>query len=181
MSIKHALLALLLDAPRSASQLQSRFADTTAGVWPLNIGQVAQTLGRLQRDGHIQLAGTTTGPSGRSTDTYQITASGREIIRQWFHTPVTQPVAERDELVAKVTLAQTRPELDMITLLDTQRASIMEDLRALNRRARNLPGTRTTDRLLVEKRIFDLEAQARWLDRVEALHAPTSESENDHE
>lgn len=181
MSIKHALLALLLDEPRSASQLQSRFTDTTAGVWPLNIGQVSQTLSRLQRDGHIELAGTTTGPSGRSTETYQITSTGRGIIREWFNTPVIQQVAERDELVTKVTLAQTRTDLDLIKLLDAQRAAIMEDLRTLNRRTRALPDTRTTDRLLVEKRIFELEAQARWLDRVEALRTPTPESENGHE
>lgn len=179
MSIKHALLALLLDEPRSASQLQSQFAETTAGVWPLNIGQVSQTLTRLHRDGHIEAAGTTTGPSGHSADTYRLTPTGTQLVTDWFSTPVVQPVAERDELVTKVALAQTRPDLDLIHLLDTQRASIMEDLRALNRRTRNLPDTRTTDRLLVEKRIFELEAQARWLDRVEALHTP--ESENGHE
>ncbi|NLZ57849.1 MAG: PadR family transcriptional regulator, partial [Corynebacterium sp.] len=96
-------------------------------------------------------------------------------------TPVVQAVTERDELVTKVTLAQTRADLDLIKLLDTQRASIMDDLRALNRRTRNLPNTRTTDRLLIEKRIFELEAQARWLDRVESLQNPTPESDNGHE
>lgn len=181
MSIKHALLALLLDEPRSASQLQARFADTTAGVWPLNIGQVSQTLSRLHRDGHIESAGTITGPTGHSAERYRLTDTGRTLVDDWFTTPVVQPVAERDELVTKVTLAQTRPELDLIHLLDTQRASIMEELRALNRRTRTLPDTRTTDRLLVEKRIFELEAQARWLDRVETLHSPIPESENGHE
>lgn len=181
MPIKHALLALLMDGPRSASQLQSQFADTTAGVWPLNIGQVSQTLGRLQRDAHIELAGTTTGPSGHSADTYQLTDTGTQLVTDWFNTPVVQAVTERDELVTKVTLAQTRADLDLIKLLDTQRASIMDDLRALNRRTRNLPNTRTTDRLLIEKRIFELEAQARWLDRVESLQNPTPESDNGHE
>lgn len=181
MSIKYALLALLLDEPRSASQLQSRFADATAGVWPLNIGQVSQTLGRLHRDGHIESAGVITGPSGHSAERYQLTSSGRALVDAWFTTPVAQPTADRDELVTKVTLAQTRTDLDLIHLLDTQRASIMEELRALNRRTRTLPDTRTTDRLLVEKRIFELEAQARWLDRVETLHAPIPESENSHE
>lgn len=179
MSIKHALLALLMDGPRSASQLQSQFAETTSGVWQLNIGQVSQTLSRLQRDTHIEQAGTTTGPSGHSADTYRLTDTGTQLVTAWFTTPVVQSTTERDELVTKVTLAQTRPELDLIHLLDTQRASIMEELRALNRRTRYLPDTRTTDRLLVEKRIFELEAQARWLDRIETLHTP--ESENGHE
>lgn len=179
MSIKHALLVLLLDEPRSASQLQSQFADTTSGVWPLNIGQVAQTLGRLQRDGHIASAGTVTGPSGHSADTYKLTPSGQQLINEWFTTPVIQPASERDELVTKVALAQSRKNLDLIRLLDTQREAIMSDLRALNRRTRNLPETRTTDRLLAERRIFELEAQARWLDRVESLQTP-EESEPDN-
>ena len=51
MSIKHSLLALLADGPRSASQLQQQFSDRTQAVWPLNIGQVTQTLARLERDG----------------------------------------------------------------------------------------------------------------------------------
>ncbi|WP_080795986.1 helix-turn-helix transcriptional regulator [Corynebacterium pacaense] len=177
MSIKHALLVLLLDGPGSASQLQSRFADSTSGVWPLNMGQVTQTLGRLQRDGHIELAGTVTGVTGHSAETYTLTESGHQVIENWFNSPVIQPLAERDELVAKVSLAVRRRDVNLIRLLDSQREAIMSDLRRLNRHARDLPDTRTTDRLLTERRILDLESQARWLDRVESLDTPEDSEE----
>lgn len=70
MSIKHALLVLMLDEPTSASQLQTKFEETM-GIWQLNIGQVTQTIQRLQRDGLAETAGTTVSSNGRTVDTFQ--------------------------------------------------------------------------------------------------------------
>lgn len=167
MSIKHALLVLMLDEPTSAGQLQTKFEETM-GIWQLNIGQVTQTLQRLQRDGLVTTAGTTISSNGRTVDTFQPTDLGREHITEWFESPVTVTLSERDELVTKIAIAESR-NMDLIPLLDTQRNTIMAELRTLNKSSRDLPETRNTQRLLVEKRIFELEAQARWLDRIEAL------------
>lgn len=168
MSIKHSLLTLLLDGPGSASQLQTQFEETT-GIWNLNIGQVTQTLQRLQRDGLIEAAGSATAPNGRTVDTYRLTGTGRTELERWFSAPLDISLSDRDDLVTKVTMARTRPELNIITLLDTQREKVMAELRTLNRASRDLPANPTTERLLLERRIFELEAQARWLDRVESL------------
>lgn len=167
MSIKHALLVLMLDEPTSASQLQTRFEETM-GIWQLNIGQVTQTLQRLQRDGLVETAGTTISSNGRTVDTFQPTDLGREEVTTWFESPVTVTLSERDELVTKIAIAESR-NMDLIPLLDTQRNTVMAELRTLNKSSREPPETRNTQRLLVEKRIFELEAQARWLDRIEAL------------
>lgn len=168
MSIKHSLLTLLLDGPHSASQLQTRFEDAT-DIWSLNIGQVTQTLHRLHRDELIEPAGTATAANGRTVDTYRITDAGRAELEQWFREPLSISLSERDDLVTKVTMARLRPEINIITLLDTQREKVMSKLRELNRASRDLPEAPTTERLLLERRIYDLEAQARWLDRVESL------------
>ena len=58
------------------------------------------------------------------------------------------------------------------------RRSTIRQLRELNRTSRSLDDTRTAERLQVERRIFDLEAEARWLDRVEALTNPTTPKES---
>ncbi len=50
MSIKHGLLALLERGPMYGYQLRTEFEESTGGTWPLNIGQVYTTLGRLERD-----------------------------------------------------------------------------------------------------------------------------------
>ncbi|ANE03501.1 PadR family transcriptional regulator [Corynebacterium crudilactis] len=167
MSIKHALLVLMLDEPSSASQLQTKFEETI-GIWQLNIGQVTQTIQRLQRDGLVETAGTAISSNGRTVDTFQLTPAGREEITTWFNSPVTITLSERDELVTKIAIAEARG-IDVIPLLDTQRNTVMAELRTLNKSSRDLPQNRNTQRLLVEKRIFELEAQARWLDRIEAL------------
>lgn len=173
MSIKLALLALLLDEPRSASQLHHAFAETTEGVWPLNMGQVTQTLARLQRDGLIASAGEVIHRTGHTTETFELTTEGRSTVAAWWDSPVLSPTTERDELVTKVALAALRPEINLIRLLDEQRSAVFTELRTLNHQVRHLPEARAAERLLHERRIFLFEAQIRWLDRVEALADPT--------
>lgn len=186
MPVKHALLALLLDEPRSASQLQHRFAATTFGVWPLNIGQVTQTLARLVRDDLVTSAGTTIGVKGHTSEVYTLTDAGKQAVTDWFGAAVLRPPNERDELVTKVALAATRDDIDLQALLDKQRRAALVRLRELTKQARDLDHTRRADRLLVERHIYDLEAEARWLDRVEALStvtlpdATTSEGDQTH-
>ena len=51
MSIRHSLLALLVEGDAYGNQLRTAFEERTGGTWPLNIGQVYQTLDRLVRDG----------------------------------------------------------------------------------------------------------------------------------
>ena len=162
MPIKHSLLALLADGPRPASQLQQQFSERTQDVWPLNIGQVTQTLARLERDGLVEVAGTITGANNRPADTYRLTDDGQELLDAWWHSPVHRPATERDELVIKVSLAAQNRAIDLIGLLDRQRRATLTRLRELNRASRTLDHTRTAERLQVERRIFDLESELRW-------------------
>ncbi|MDO5097314.1 MAG: helix-turn-helix transcriptional regulator [Corynebacterium sp.] len=180
MSIKFALLALLSNEPRTASGLQQEFLERTAGTQKLNIGQVSQTLSRLERDLLIQTAGSITGPNGHHADSYTLTEVGTQALQNWWNDPVTRALSDRDELVTKIILATTNPELNFLDILDTQRAAILGQLRTLNAHSRTLPHTRNAERLHIERRIFDLEAEARWLDRVESLAADTANPANSH-
>ena len=49
MSVRHSLLAILAEHPTHGYGLKSSFEKSTAGTWPLNVGQVYTTLGRLER------------------------------------------------------------------------------------------------------------------------------------
>lgn len=178
MSVKHSLLALLAAAPASASALQHGYAEETGST--LNIGQVAQTLTRLERDELIAQSGATTGPTGRKADQYAITEEGRAELHRWFTAPVLPPAADRDELVIKVALAARRPEIDLVSLLDNQRFATLQAVRELTAAQRDMPQVRSAHRLASEKRIFELEATLRWLDRVEAL-APLSTNAQENE
>lgn len=174
MSVKHSVLALLSDQPSTASHIKTRFAETFDNLWPLNMGQVAQTLSRLERDGLIATDGELTGPTGRRATSYAITSAGREELSQWWMSTLHNDAIERDELVLKVSLAARRSDVDVIAVLDAQRFATVRQLRELNRQASELPAERSAQRLAVERQIFDLESLSRWLDRVESLTNPTT-------
>ena len=124
MSIKLALLSLLADHPRGVGQLRHDFEDITKHTWPVNVGQVFQTIQRLERDGLIAHHGSEIGETGRSADIYAITQAGRDVVHDWLTTE------------------------------------------------------QSAERLLYERRIFDLEAEARWLDHVETLATPRKHDDN---
>ena len=173
MAIKYALLALLAEKPQTASALQQQFIALIDGTQTLNIGQVSQTLSRLERNNFIARAGTVRNPSGHQVEQYELTPAGQELLTEWLERPVIRAMTDRDELVTKIAIAATRPDWNLISLLDTQRSAVLSQLKELNRQNRKLPQQRTAARLTIERRIYDLEAEARWLDRVEALDAPT--------
>lgn len=168
MSVRHALLTLLAEHPRHGYQLKTEFEARTGGTWPLNIGQVYTTLQRLERDG-LALPRAT---ADDGTVTWQATEPGRAAVAGWWAEPVPRTTAERDELTIKLALAVTTPGVDVPTVLQRQRVVTLRALQALNR-------TRTEARrsgdvawgLVLDRLSFDIEAEARWLDHVEATLA----------
>ena len=75
MSVRHALLALLSEGPKYGLQLRQEFEQGTGEVWPLNVGQVYKTLGRLERDGLAESEGN--GDDGRRSDSASLPAGRR--------------------------------------------------------------------------------------------------------
>jgi DNA-binding PadR family transcriptional regulator len=53
VSVRHSLLALLSAGTMHGYGLKTEFEAATGDVWPLNVGQVYTTLGRLERDGLV--------------------------------------------------------------------------------------------------------------------------------
>lgn len=179
MSVKHSVLALLSEDPATASRIKTRFAESFDDLWPLNMGQIAQTLSRLERDGLITVDGEVTGPTGRRSTSYALTDAGRDELAGWWTSTTNKDAIERDELVLKVTLAARRSDVDVIAVLDAQRFATVRQLRELNRQAAELPAERSAQRLAVERHIFDLESLSRWLDRVESLANPSTPTDTE--
>lgn len=167
MAIRHGLLALLDEGPAYGYQLKSMFEERTGGTWPLNIGQVYTTLARAERDGLV--AQLEVEDDGRVV--YEITHAGRREVARWFSSPVRRDAPARDELTIKLAVAVTAPGVDVRALVQTQRSETMRTLQALTRLkidADDSPVSDTAWRLVLERLIFDAEAEARWLDHVEA-------------
>ena len=165
MAIRHGLLALLDEGPAYGYQLKAAFEERTGGTWLLNIGQVYTTLARAERDGLV--AALEADDEGRVV--YEITRTGSDEVARWFAEPVRRDGAPRDELTIKLAVAVMAPGVDVGALVQAQRAETMRTLQSLTRLKMDADVEGDTAWLLVlERLLFDAEAEARWLDHVEA-------------
>lgn len=179
MSIRHGLLALLVEGDAYGNQLRTEFEDRTGGTWPLNIGQVFQTLDRLVRDGLVTTAGTAgqeLPPQARTL--YAATPAGRAEVSRWFVEPVVRIPAPRDELSIKLAIGLGLPGVDTEAVLDGQRAATMRTLQVLTgmrrqRVAEDPTVARSPWLLVLDRLIFDTEAELRWLDHCQATLVST--------
>jgi DNA-binding PadR family transcriptional regulator len=166
MSVRQALLALLDEQPMYGAQLRAQFERRTGGTWPLNVGQVYQTLTRLERDGLVEAAGA---PDDEGRIAYRLTEAGRAASASWWTTPVDRAEAPRDELVIKLALAVTVPGVDVPAVVQTQRTQTLRQLQDLTRLKQQANAHEDLAWLLVlDNLVFAAEAEVRWLDHVEA-------------
>lgn len=181
MSVKHALLALLSAGDAGTYQLRKDFESSTGSTWPLNIGQVSTTLGRLERDGLVvrheaalaqaapsRTGSTRSGSASGSSEVaaWSLTEAGRAELDRWWNAPVLRRHPERDELIIKLALATTAPGVDVAALVQRQRQASQAALHEITR-ARRAADEDLAASLVLDHHVYALEAELRWLDDVE--------------
>jgi DNA-binding PadR family transcriptional regulator len=155
---------MLSDKPSHGYALKTRFEQSTAESWPLNVGQVYSTLARLERDGLVE-------PKSTRNDEqlWKITTAGRKTLNQWFRTPVVSSPPSRNELAIKILIAVTAQREDATEIIQTQRTATMQQLQRYTRHKMNakqdceLPWLLAMDALILRA-----EAELRWLDICES-------------
>lgn len=173
MSVRQSLLAILDQGPCYGYQLRAEFDRRTGSTWPLNVGQIYNTLDRLERDGLVEK-----GDVDEHGHVYwQITDAGAAEVRDWLSSPVERGQGTRDELAIKLAVAATLPGVDVSGIIQTQRRASLAQLQVLNRAkyaGANPDGPEELAwSLVVDSMIFAAEAEVRWLDHSEqrlALH-----------
>jgi len=173
MSVRQSLLAILDQGPCYGYQLRAEFDRRTGSTWPLNVGQIYNTLDRLERDGLVEK-----GAVDEHGHVYwEITDAGAAEVRDWLASPVQRAQGTRDELAIKLAVAATLPGVDVADIIQTQRRSSLAQLQELNRAkyaGANPDGPEELAwSLVVDSMIFSAEAEVRWLDHSEqrlALH-----------
>jgi DNA-binding PadR family transcriptional regulator len=163
MSVPHALLALLSEGPKYGLRLQNEFEARTGEVWPLNVGQVYTTLGRLERDGLVQADD----EADRSRKRYRITPAGAGELAEWLRTPPDLVPPPRDELVIKVLVALQVPEIDVHEVLQVHRRHTIEVMQHYTRIKAAAAEDDVPLALVADAELFRLEAIVRWLDAAE--------------
>jgi DNA-binding PadR family transcriptional regulator len=164
MSVRHSLLGLLDSGPMHGYGLKTEFEAATRDVWPLNVGQVYTTLGRLERDGLVRAEADAEGQK-----IYAITEAGRDELRRWFATPVARDVVPRQELAIKLAFAMRSPSADVADVVQRQRVATVRSLQEVTRLKADAEAEGNLAWLMMlDALVFQAEAEARWLDLCEA-------------
>lgn len=167
MSVRQSLLAILDQGPCYGYQLRSEFDRRTGSTWPLNVGQIYNTLERLERDGLVER-----GDADEKGHVYwQITDAGSAEVASWLSSPVVRSGATRDELAIKLAVAATLPGVDVAAVIQTQRRASLEQMQSLQRAQYTGADPHGPQQLawslVVDSMIFAAEAEVRWLDHTE--------------
>jgi DNA-binding PadR family transcriptional regulator len=169
MSVRLALLGLLLQNPRHGYELRSAFEAVVGGEanWDVKPAQVYTTLARLEHAGlvTVEARGKGSGPEKRI---YAVTAAGREVFRAWLARPVQSEHA-RDEFFLKLMLAMATGEEEPRKVIYTQRNGLYQQLHEMTvQRDGSNPQTDLAHILLLDQAIMHVEADLRWLEVIEA-------------
>ncbi|MGH9089211.1 MAG: helix-turn-helix transcriptional regulator, partial [Acidimicrobiales bacterium] len=130
-------------------------------VWPLNVGQVYTTLQRLERDGLVESDDAEVEGPQRG---YRITPAGTAELQAWFATPPDLTSPPRDEVVIKVLVAVSLPDVDIDALLQTHRRYLVELMQQWTRLKEDEAEFDLGLALVVDAELLRLDSVVRWLD-----------------
>jgi PadR family transcriptional regulator AphA len=176
MSVKYALLGLLLDRPAYPYQLGDQLPKRLGPAWKINSGQIHQAIKILERDGLIERTGTQPAKH-HDRHIFEITNQGiHEFDRFFGQTP--NPVRlTRRPLLAKITFAGPDRLPDALTMLDTYEQECAKQLTDATLLRETLLDTQPSQtnqqtpllradqvllRLNITADIFQLEGELRW-------------------
>jgi DNA-binding PadR family transcriptional regulator len=170
VSVRQSLLAILNQGPCYGYQLRTEFDRRTGSTWPVNVGQIYNTLDRLERDKLVRKTEVDDDQAASSTY-YEITDAGRHEVETWLGSPVVRSTAARDELAIKLAIAVTLPGVDIAHVIQVQRTATLETLQELTRTKNATDNPESSEELawllVVDSMIFAAEAEVRWLDHSE--------------
>lgn len=164
MSVRQSLLAILDQGPCYGYQLRSEFDRRTGSTRPLNVGQIYNTLERLERDGLVRR-----GDADDQGHVYwRITDAGSAEVARWLAAPVVRTAETRDELTVKLAIAVTLPGVDAAAVVAVQReeaALRLQELRRAGEDAGDEPEA-LARAVVIDAMRCAAEAEVRWLDGV---------------
>ena len=154
MSVRQSLLAILDQGPCYGYQLRAEFDRRTGSTWPLNVGQIYNTLDRLERDGLVVKGEA----DAHGHVYYEITDAGSAEVAEWLDSPVDRGRGTRDELAVKLAVAATLPGVDVASVIRTQRVESLAQLQRLE--AVDHAGGRSRGaRAVARRRLDDLRGE----------------------
>lgn len=162
MSLGGMVLGLLERSPGHGYDLKTRH-DQHFGTRRLALPQVYATLGRLERDGHVEVAGVQRS-GGPDRTIYRVTTGGVDHLESWLAEPESSAGYLQSTVFTKVVLALLSGR-EPHAVIEVQRAGHREQMRALTVRK---DGASLEATLALDLALFHLDADLRWLDHTAA-------------
>jgi DNA-binding PadR family transcriptional regulator len=137
MAIQHAVLSLLDAGPCHGYELKTAFEAAVGPQWgQLNIGHLYQVLERLSRDGLVTSSRV---PQETRPDrvVYRLTDAGSTELHRWLGEPSHRSGGYRDDFFLKLTAAARAGADTVATVIATQRAFLLRELRNLEQARRD--------------------------------------------
>lgn len=114
MSLRHALLGLLANAPQNGYDLTKRFEETLSGhAWNAGHSQIYPELKRMTADGLIEVVD----EGSRGSKVYGVTEAGREELRRWMFSPLGDS-PPRNEFVLRLFMLSSLDLPDVRVLVE---------------------------------------------------------------
>jgi len=108
MLLRYAILGLLDGQELHGYRIKAAFEERLGPLWPLNFGQIYQTLKDLRRRGLVEgRFDRGTGHVGRWV--YTITAKGRRALATWLGRNPRRPQPARDEMLIRLLVLDGKP------------------------------------------------------------------------
>lgn len=178
LSTRHVVLGLLVERPGYGYDLQQRI-DARLGFLGLSESAVYKILERLEREGWIEETGQRRiGITRRGAPRvmYRATPLGLDRFRTWMTTPCERALL-RDELQAKLTVADPEDLPALLAIAETQRRECLTELAELRLRQPALARAADLDMpwhdaatLMVDDfRLRALQTLVDWLDAIRQL------------
>lgn len=164
MAIKQGILTILSLGEAHGYQIRAELTSRAGQAWELNLGQVYQTLSRLERDGLIEQS-----QRDGSRQMYRITEEGLVQNKEWLNSGTIRSIEDRDELILKFCLAVTIPGVNVTKLLDAQRNANLHTLQILTKAKSDIDENDPKELswvLALDNQIFSIESELRWLEHV---------------
>lgn len=161
--IRKALLTLLSAGPKYGYQLKSEFEASSGAAWALNIGQVYNTVQRMERDGAVVPLGV----DDQDRPLYELSPEGRQELDEWLATAVKRSVATRDEVVMKVLMSAATGVTEPSQPISIQRSASMGVLQEAT--AARVASSSVADIVHLEWLIATTTAELKWLDVTEQI------------
>lgn len=164
MSVRQSLLSILSLGPCYGYQLRAEFNRRTGNSWPVNVGQVYNTLERLERDGLVSRGET----DQQGHVFWSLLPAGEAVVSEWLSTAGDFEPANRDDLAVKIAIAVSLPGVDALTLVETHLRAAAETLAARERLLAGLPESAISEAIIESAAVARAAAEHEWLTTLSA-------------